>query len=865
MKTQSIHLILSGLCLMLIAMAARAAEVPVVLAPDASQVERLAAQDLTDNLARLYPRDRFILGANLPATGKAIVLGKISDARVRAHLPGEVPIAPEGYCIRAENAGGLELGVIAGADAYGVAYGVYGLLEKLGCGFYLSGDIVPAARNESLSFKNWDLADKPLVQDRLVFDWHNFLSGCSTWNLPDWRRWTAQSQKMGYNAIMVHAYGNNPMVSFDFNGKTKPVGYLSTTVKGRDWSTMHVNDVRRLFGGAVFDSPVFGADAAQVPEGKRAEAARKLMQGVFAHAAERGMNVFFADDVDTISANPQELIASLPASARFATGSNGAIWLANPDTQEGYRYYKAQVVTLLSDYPQITSLVAWFRNGGTPWLDLKAAEMPAAWQEEYKAAITRRPEVAKFPNSVSMFAIGKIVGAFERALKELGHDRVRLAAGTWNFAFLQSADVFFPSGIPLIGLDYGTLFNKSNLATPESRQKLAEVGAHRPVIPVIWAHHDDGAYIGRPFIPFADFNTKLTEAKAGGFGIIHWTTRPLDLFFSSHIRQVWERTQNEPLRGACDEMAARALGDIRLGEYLERWATGAPIFGRETSDDFIDRPLLDVDAVVSGCRERIALLGSAENDRANYFRGLEQFIAAFHETHGLLQRSQAALKSKNLDEARRIMAQCHPEAVIEQFAKLASSGITRGEQGLIVTLNTRWLVYYIRQRQMLGMEPIRYNFGPTSHDKLAQAPGHFTYFFDVGQKVWQTLGEEETGASIFTAASASDEIARHGVESDKPFTFTLRPIVRKAALPAAHYQVRLLLFDPDSTAEGQRVFTVSVGATSSAVDIFKEAGGAKRMLEKTYPVTLRASGEIAVTLTPVEGKAVISGAVLERK
>ena len=64
-----------------------------------------------------------------------------------------------------------------------------------------------------------------------------------------------QSQKMGYNAIMVHAYGNNPMVSFTFNGKTKPVGYLSTTVKGRDWSTMHVNDVRRLWGGQVFDGP----------------------------------------------------------------------------------------------------------------------------------------------------------------------------------------------------------------------------------------------------------------------------------------------------------------------------------------------------------------------------------------------------------------------------------------------------------------------------------------------------------------------------------------------------------------------------------------------------------------------------------
>ena len=113
---------------------------------------------------------------------------------------------------------------------------------------------------EPFSFSDWQLADKPLVRDRLVFDWHNFLSGCSTWNLPDWQSWIRQSQKMRYNAVMVHAYGNNPMVSFSFNGKTKPVGYLSTTVQGRDWSTMHVNDVRRLWGGEVFDQPAFGAD-----------------------------------------------------------------------------------------------------------------------------------------------------------------------------------------------------------------------------------------------------------------------------------------------------------------------------------------------------------------------------------------------------------------------------------------------------------------------------------------------------------------------------------------------------------------------------------------------------------------------------
>ena len=75
---------------------------------------------------------------------------------------------------------------------------------------------------------------------------------------------------------------------------------------------MHVNDVRRLWGGEVFEQAVFGADAAIVPDDRRAEAAQKLMQSVFACAAERAMEVYFAVDVDTLSANPQELIATLP-------------------------------------------------------------------------------------------------------------------------------------------------------------------------------------------------------------------------------------------------------------------------------------------------------------------------------------------------------------------------------------------------------------------------------------------------------------------------------------------------------------------------------------------------------------------------
>jgi hypothetical protein len=66
------------------------------------------------------------------------------------------------------------------------------------------------------------------------------------------------------------------------------------------------------------------------------------------------------------------------------------------------------------------------------------------------------------------------------------------------------------------------------------------------------------------------------------------------------------------------------------------------------------------------------------------------------------------------------MAACHPEQIIKQSAGFSAAGITRGEQGLVVSLNTRWLSHYVRLRQLLGVEPVRYKFGPTSHGKSSR-------------------------------------------------------------------------------------------------------------------------------------------------
>ena len=726
-------------------------------------------------------------------------------------------------------------------------------------------------------------ADTPLIPERIIFNWHNFLSGCSTWNLEDWKKWTDEARDLGFNAIMVHAYGNNPMVSFSYHGKRKPTGYLSTTVRGRDWATMHVNDVRNLVGGKVFDSAIFGSDAGQCAEDERESAACKLMQAVFAHAIASGMKVDVAVDVDTESANPQDLIMSLPAEARFAVpprDKNGVekpgnkFWLANPDTPEGFDYYRAQVASITKAYPQISTLVLWFRAGGTPWIDLKTVDLPQKWQAEYNESVAKNPAAGKFWRAQNLFALGKILWAYQRALDELGCSQIRLAVGSWQFRFLPAANYFFPEKVPLIGLDYAVISGRSVLSTPEGRRELAEVGAQRPVIPIIWAQHDDGAYLVRPFTPFQDFSGKLREAKASGFGIIHWTTRPLEVFITSHIRQVFAETKDEPLRETC-----RHVGGNDLAEYLYRWVTEAPQFARETGDFFIDRKLTDVQQVIAGCRSRQALLKNVTGTSAAYYRGLEDFTAAFYEAQDQLQTAEELRHKGDIEGAREVLSQSRPEEVIEKYADVSSlCGITRGEQGILVSLNTRWLVYFVRLRQALGLDPIRYKFGPTSHDVLAQAPGRNTFFFDKDRHVWQTLGPDVVGGQAFLDKDAQDEIFGSGVESDKLIAWNVGPILKNAnnpaVLPAGDYRLQVKLANPNATAKGQSVTKMRVlildQATGSPkeiaereVDAYSESGGPHHGYEIAVPVHLDNPGGVKITLTPTKGNVAICGITLK--
>ncbi len=773
---------------------------------NASAHEKLAADELKSYLIKLYPSTQFVVN------------GPVSTATRSIRLVVDPALASEGYAIKPEpNAKSTQL-TIRGGSPVGLLYGVYALLEKAGCGFYLSYEIVPAKTNAEELFQI-SLTDSPLVRQRITMDWHNFLSSCSTWDLEDWQHYIRQAVKLRFNTLMIHTYGNNPIVEFTYQGYKKPFGYLTTSNKGRDWGTEHVNDVRRMAGGSAFtDGPVFGSKAALVPDDQRQPALKALMQQVLGYAKARGLNVVLANDCDTESANPQQLIRALPESARFKLVGRD-VYLANPETPEGYAYYRKQLTDIMTDYPQVDEYVVWFRAPKKfiwdNWRMMRLAELPTAWQTEYAQLQQQQPELKKDTTNVGLFAIAKLIKAYQRIGREL-KPALKISAGSWQFDYMPAMHQFLPTNVSFFGLDYWIVFQ-----TAPIKAKIAAVSSTRSVVPFVWAHHDDFTYVGRPYIPFPNLQKQLDSLRVNALGIIHWTTRPLDIYFKNTLDQVWSGTRNQPLAQTCADMATRSFtGEDakRMSTYLLDWMQTAPMFGRETSDFFIDVKLKDPDDVIRNCDRRLDQLKqinpAATTDEGRlmltYFSRHEQFVKAFFAVQHAVEKSVALKKAGDLAGASKLVATLQPQQVIEQYAALSTTmPITKGEQGILVTLNTRWLPYVLAQQQAVGVQPARFVFRPTLHEPLAQLPGKNTYFFDKAGTLWQCLGEKETAAQVIQHSTGADEQSAYGLPLSKPLELLLTTFADSAFAPGT-YEISFALTAPPTVKEAPVATTIGL-------------------------------------------------------
>ena len=253
-------------------------------------------------------------------------------------------------------------------------------------------------------------------------------------------------------------------------------------------------------------------------EADKEKAATELMQQVFQYAEDRGTKLIFALDFDTWMANPRNIIEKIPREALFELG-NGHL-TPNPSHPDGSAYFEQVLRALLDLYPQIDQLSVWHRRPslrpglGTIWMDFPYEKLPDQWKREYLEKLAEHPGLPNDLRATSMFAYGKLIESLQQARDRI-EPGLEISSGSWQFHYIPYADAFFPEGVALVPLDWEVVFD-----TPEARMTLAKAGEKRDVYPVIWAHHDDHRYIGRPYTPWENLSTLLEERNAKGFGII---------------------------------------------------------------------------------------------------------------------------------------------------------------------------------------------------------------------------------------------------------------------------------------------------------------------------------------------------------
>ena len=195
----------------------------IVVGRHASAMEQYAAAELQ---RYLYQLSRTLLQIKAETAGRpatrlgrwasanqfpARAIGGAGQLKVSEKDPG-----PQGYVLKRLSVDGRPMLAIAGSDAVGCLYGVYGLLEDhYGVGFYLGGDVLPE-KSPPLRIPNVDERKRPAVAIRGFLPWTNFPQSATVYSWEDWKFILDQMAKMRMNFLHIHNYnetGLKPLVT----------------------------------------------------------------------------------------------------------------------------------------------------------------------------------------------------------------------------------------------------------------------------------------------------------------------------------------------------------------------------------------------------------------------------------------------------------------------------------------------------------------------------------------------------------------------------------------------------------------------------------------------------------------------------
>ncbi len=170
----------------------------IVLAPDASSTEELAAKEVRRYIyQRTGVLSDIVHAAEKPEDRTAIII-----AAEGSPFCVEQDFAPQSYSISTTIDNYLTTTICG--DTIGVLYGAFAYAESLGVRFYLYGDIFPEELLVHLPEVN--CSGSPLFRLRGIHPFHDFPEGPDWWDVDNYKAVLAQLPKLKMNFFALHTY-----------------------------------------------------------------------------------------------------------------------------------------------------------------------------------------------------------------------------------------------------------------------------------------------------------------------------------------------------------------------------------------------------------------------------------------------------------------------------------------------------------------------------------------------------------------------------------------------------------------------------------------------------------------------------------
>ncbi len=240
------------------------ADTAIVITPDATELEQLAAKEIR---RYLYLRTGELPTISQgPTQGDAIVL-----------QTNNTDLQPQQYRIATVNSDGKRTVAITGGDEIGTLYGAYRFIEHFGVRFYLHGDTIPDGP-APLELPAVDEVGKPLFELRGIHPFHDFPEGPDWWNENDYKAIIGQLPKLGMNFFALHTYPEKrpnaePTVWIGLSEDVGPDGKVAFS-----YPSSYQNTLRGNWGYAPKRTSEFNFAAAQLFE--RDDYGAEVMSGM---------------------------------------------------------------------------------------------------------------------------------------------------------------------------------------------------------------------------------------------------------------------------------------------------------------------------------------------------------------------------------------------------------------------------------------------------------------------------------------------------------------------------------------------------------------------------------------------------------